>query len=41
MTRLYVTSWDIQYVGLILGVRTVNERRRYKVPLSLIGRAQT
>ena len=41
MTRLDVTSWDILYVGLILGVRPVNERRRYKISLSLIGRAQT
>ena len=35
VTKSYVTS------GLILGLRPVNERRRYKVTPSLIGCAQT
>ena len=34
--------WDhIMYTGLILGLRPANERRRYKVTLSLMGWAQT
>ena len=37
---IYIYSlWLI--TGLILGLRSANERRRYKVTLSLIGWAQT
>ena len=31
----------IEYSGLILDLRSANERRRYKVMLSLIGWTQT
>ena len=34
-------SWTDMNVGLILGLHPANERRRYKVMLSLIGWGQT
>ena len=34
-------SDPVDYTRLILGMRTANERRRYKVTPSLIGCAQT
>ena len=38
----YMCYFHIDYVsGLILGLRSANERRRYKVTPSLIGWAQT
>ena len=36
-----VSSWKSQRTGLILGLRSANEKRRYKVMPSLIGWAQT
>ena len=34
-------QWQVEYTGLILGLRPANERRCYKVTPSLIGWAQT
>ena len=38
-TDIVITAW--QKAGLILGLRSVNERRRYKVTPSPIGWTQT
>ena len=40
-SRAVVVCTTLMYAGLILGLRTANERRRYEVTQSLIGWAQT
>ena len=38
---LMILTWFFRNTGLILGLRPANERRRYFVTMSLIGRAET